>query len=63
MTYTPEQLAELDKRYIWHPFTQMQDWQQADPLIIASGDGVMLMMRLMMLMVRMALRAIMMMIW
>ena len=42
MTYTPEQLAELDKRYIWHPFTQMQDWQQADPLIIASGDGVML---------------------
>ena len=30
------ELSELDKRVIWHPFTQMAEW---DPLVIASGDG------------------------
>lgn len=29
-------LIELDKQVLWHPFTQMQEW---DPLVIASGDG------------------------
>jgi len=29
-------LSELDQRLIWHPFTQMAEWQ---PLVIASGDG------------------------
>src|SRR5438105_9800889 len=29
-------LEELDKRVLWHPFTQMQEW---DPLVIAGGDG------------------------
>ena len=29
-------LQDLDKRVLWHPFTQMQEWQ---PLVIASGDG------------------------
>ncbi len=32
-------LAEKDKRYVWHPFTQMRDWTAAEPLIIARGDG------------------------
>jgi adenosylmethionine---8-amino-7-oxononanoate aminotransferase len=30
-------LADKDKRYVWHPFTQMQAW--TDPLIIAAADG------------------------
>jgi adenosylmethionine-8-amino-7-oxononanoate aminotransferase len=30
-------LEEADKRYIWHPFTQMKDWMQEDPVIITEG--------------------------
>lgn len=32
--------VELDKRYIWHPFTQMKDWFQSDNLIIERAEGV-----------------------
>ncbi|HWF85018.1 MAG TPA: adenosylmethionine--8-amino-7-oxononanoate transaminase [Vicinamibacterales bacterium] len=35
-----EQLIAREKRHIWHPFTQMRDWEADDPLFIASGDGV-----------------------
>jgi adenosylmethionine-8-amino-7-oxononanoate aminotransferase len=35
-------LAELDHRYIWHPFTQMKDWLQREPIVIASGSGAVL---------------------
>jgi len=31
--------AELDKLYIWHPFTQMQEWLQSEPLVIESAEG------------------------
>jgi adenosylmethionine---8-amino-7-oxononanoate aminotransferase len=31
--------AELDRRHLWHPFTQMRDWLAGEPLVIASGDG------------------------
>lgn len=33
------QLAEWDKEYVWHPFTQMQKWNAVDPLIIERGEG------------------------
>ena len=33
------QLAQWDKDYVWHPFTQMQIWQATDPLIIERGEG------------------------
>jgi adenosylmethionine-8-amino-7-oxononanoate aminotransferase len=32
-------LKELDKRYLWHPFTQMKDWLKDDPLIIQEAGG------------------------
>ena len=32
-------LADKDRRYLWHPFTQMRDWVAADPLIIARAEG------------------------
>ncbi|MDP3981912.1 MAG: adenosylmethionine--8-amino-7-oxononanoate transaminase [Chlamydiota bacterium] len=32
-------LKSWDKRYLWHPFTQMQDWIKEDPLIIDSAKG------------------------
>lgn len=30
-------LEELDKKYIWHPFTQMKDWLEETPVIISEG--------------------------
>lgn len=33
-------LKGWDKEYLWHPFTQMQDWTREDPLVIESGKGV-----------------------
>ena len=38
-TIDTEQLREWDKRYVWHPFTQMQDWEQEDPIVIVKGEG------------------------
>lgn len=35
-----EKLADWDKSYLWHPFTQMQDWLTEDPVIIERGEGV-----------------------
>lgn len=32
-------LGELDHRYLWHPFTQMEEWLSREPLIIERGDG------------------------
>ncbi len=28
---------ELDKQYIWHPFTQMKEWLEDKPIIISEG--------------------------
>jgi adenosylmethionine-8-amino-7-oxononanoate aminotransferase len=39
---TKEQLASWDKEYLWHPFTQMKDYVNADPLIMENGEGVIL---------------------
>ncbi len=36
------QLARLDQRYVWHPFTQMQDWLRTNPIVITSGEGAVL---------------------
>ncbi|MCW5828850.1 MAG: adenosylmethionine--8-amino-7-oxononanoate transaminase [Deltaproteobacteria bacterium] len=32
-------LAAADLRNIWHPFTQMQEWELEEPLIIEKGKG------------------------
>jgi len=32
-----ERLEGLDKKYIWHPFTQMKEWIEDKPIIIAEG--------------------------
>lgn len=29
-----------DKTYVWHPFTQMQEWEENSQLVIAAGDGI-----------------------
>jgi adenosylmethionine-8-amino-7-oxononanoate transaminase/dethiobiotin synthase len=42
--FTPEKKEfcpwqELDKRYIWHPFTQMKDWLKEEQLVIEAAKG------------------------
>lgn len=32
-------IAKLDKQYVWHPFTQMKEWDEEDPVIITEGRG------------------------
>ena len=34
-----ERLIEADRRFLWHPFTQMQEWYGQPCLIVAAGDG------------------------
>jgi adenosylmethionine-8-amino-7-oxononanoate transaminase len=31
--------SELDKKYIWHPFTQMEEWLDSEPLVIERAEG------------------------
>lgn len=31
------QLEKADKKYLWHPFTQMKDWLEEKPVIISEG--------------------------
>jgi len=33
-------LRELDKRHIWHPFTPMKLWLEAEPLVIVRAEGM-----------------------
>lgn len=39
MTATDD-LLDRELRYLWHPFTQMSEWQGDEPLFIESGNGV-----------------------
>jgi len=39
MTTFHDKLRQLDHRYLWHPFTQMEEWLGEDPVIISRGDG------------------------
>ena len=38
-TISAEQLRQWDKRHVWHPFTQMQEWERDEQIIIAKGEG------------------------
>ncbi len=33
-------LEEWDRRYLWHPFTQMKDYEAQEPLIVERAEGV-----------------------
>jgi adenosylmethionine---8-amino-7-oxononanoate aminotransferase len=35
-------LAQLDRKFVWHPFTQMRDWMKREPIVIVEGDGAVL---------------------
>ncbi|HET8562442.1 MAG TPA: adenosylmethionine--8-amino-7-oxononanoate transaminase [Candidatus Binatia bacterium] len=34
-----ERLKHLDHTYLWHPFTQMQEWMNEEPCIVERGEG------------------------
>lgn len=33
------ELAQLDQEFVWHPFTQMKDWLEQEPIVIQEGKG------------------------
>ena len=35
-------LAQFDRRYVWHPFTQMRDWRRREPIVLVRGKGAVL---------------------
>ncbi|MBC7962354.1 MAG: adenosylmethionine--8-amino-7-oxononanoate transaminase [Steroidobacteraceae bacterium] len=37
--YSTAQLRDWDKRHVWHPFTQMQEWERDDQIVIEKGEG------------------------
>jgi adenosylmethionine-8-amino-7-oxononanoate aminotransferase len=40
MAYSTAELRRLDQQHLWHPFTPMQLWNAADPLVIVAGQGM-----------------------
>lgn len=44
MNHKPKiaKLAQLDHKFVWHPFTQMADWLNHEPIVITSGNGAVL---------------------
>ena len=36
----PLNIQQKDQKFVWHPFTQMKEWEQEAPTIIVKGDGV-----------------------
>ncbi len=36
---TESMWSSLDKSFVWHPFTQMEQWNQSNSLVIESGEG------------------------
>ena len=34
-----DKLKQWDHSYLWHPFTQMQEWVREDPVVIVRGEG------------------------
>ena len=34
-----KRLEKIDKKHLWHPFTQMREWEKETLLIIERGEG------------------------
>ena len=35
-----EQLRLWDKRHVWHPFTQMQEWERDEQIVQGAGGMI-----------------------
>ena len=40
LTENYDELVKKDKKYVWHPFTQMKDYETDSPIIIDRGEGI-----------------------
>ena len=38
-TFNYNQLKDWDRRHLWHPFTQMAEWMEEDPLVITQAEA------------------------
>lgn len=32
-------LQDADRNFVWHPYTQMKDWEKQDNRVIVRGEG------------------------
>ena len=32
-------LTEVDRKHVWHPFTQMRDYPAEDPVVVERAEG------------------------
>lgn len=39
MSDNSKKIGSLDKEFVWHPFTQMKEYEEKDPLVIEGGEG------------------------
>ncbi|MHB1664633.1 MAG: adenosylmethionine--8-amino-7-oxononanoate transaminase [bacterium] len=37
---TLSDIEKKDKEFVWHPFTQMLDWEKENNIVIEKGDGI-----------------------
>ncbi len=37
---TDTTIEAIDKQFVWHPFTQMKEWQEESQLVVTGGEGV-----------------------
>ncbi len=35
-----EDILAIDRNHIWHPYTQMKDYEDRDPIVMTRGEGV-----------------------
>jgi len=42
--WNTEELIDIDKRFVWHPFTNMREWRapEHEPLVLVEGRGAIL---------------------
>src|SRR5207249_11584052 len=42
--WNTEELIDIDKRFIWHPFTNMREWcaPEHEPVVLVEGGGALL---------------------
>ncbi len=40
MQWDQKRILEIDRRHIWHPYTQMKDYEARDPLVITRARGL-----------------------
>jgi adenosylmethionine-8-amino-7-oxononanoate aminotransferase len=39
VSLTRDEVVALDRRYVWHPYTSVDSWDRADPIVVARARG------------------------